>query len=174
MKIINPLDIKEADLPLIVLADNLRSFIAWGIKKHTKGKYSHIMEMHRVGYFATQGCTYKEVPVRLYMSGKHRLKFWKCKGLTPQAREEWLDMTARELNASWWKRKYDVLGIIGQAIFLRFINNPWTKYCSERVATKIRKFFAILVPKHPSPSDCNKALIDDSRTAEVYGYWDIS
>jgi len=176
MSLINPLDIKEEDLPLIVLADNLRSFIAWGIRKHTKGQYVHIMSMHRTGFFASQGWMYKEVPIRTYMEKGYRLKFWKCKNLTTEAREEWLNMIETELKAPWWERKYDIGGIFGQLIFLRFINNPFTRYCSERVAPKIRKFFRIVLRKHPSPSDCNKALTTSPDKAEVLGhyFWDYT
>ena len=169
--IINPLEIKEEDLPLIVLADNLRSITGKLVKIHTKGQYSHIMEQRRPRYFASQGWMYKEVPIEAYMKKGYRLKFWKPKNLTAEAREEWLELTQYELKAPWWKRRYDILGIIGQVFFLRWINNPWTKYCSERVAIKIRKFFRIFISAHPSPSDCNRILTASPEKAEVLGHY---
>ena len=181
MNIIDPRKIEEKDMPQVVCADNQQSVIGWGIKAHSKLKlvrhriphkkdcYSHIMVMHRPGFFASQGWMYKEVPIEAYLKGNYRLKFWKCKDLTNEEREAWLALTQKELDAPWWERKYDIFGIAGQFLFLRFLNNPWTRYCSERVAPKIRKFFKAYLKKHPSPTESNLVLKISPR-AEVYGY----
>jgi len=169
VKIINPLEIKESDLPLIVLADNLRSIFAWGIRQHTNGNYSHIMEIYRPGYFASQGWTYKEVSVERYMKGNYRLKFWKCRDLTDKEKKKWLALTKKELKAPWWKRRYDFLGILGQATFIRIINNPFIKYCSERIAIKMR-LIDLPIKKHPTPSECNFVMRNSERM-EVFGHY---
>jgi len=170
IKIIDPLEITEKDLPLIVLTDNQRGFLSWGIKAHSKGLYSHSMEMHRPGFLATQNWLYKEVPLKKYMLPHYRMKFWKPKKISNAQRNKWIASVQKDLAAPWWERRYDLLGIIGQLFFLRFINNPWTKYCSERVAGRMRKILGLKVRNQPSPSDLNKLMIKSDKM-EVYGHW---
>lgn len=167
--IINPRKIKLSDLPLIVLADNTRSFMGLLIKLHSRGAYSHIMTMCREGYFASQGWMYKEVKIEKYLK-KYRLKFWICKDLTEEERIEWIALTKKELNEPWWKRRYDIIGVgIGQLFNIRWFNNFRTKYCSERVANKIR-LLGLYVKKHRTPSEIN-FLLRISDRFEVYGHY---
>ena len=169
---IDPLKIKESDLPLIVLSDNLQGFFAWITKVHTHGLYSHVMEMHQPGYFASQSISgYKIIPVRKYMLPKYRLKFWKINDMSNTKAREWKKLIAKDLKAPWWVRRYDFIGVgLGQLLKIKWLNNPWTKYCSERVAIHLRKIFGFLIPKHPSPSDLNK-LFERSQRYQVYGRW---
>ena len=62
-EIVDTHSILNKDLPLIVLADDLRSFLGWGIKAHTSGQYSHIMAMVEPGMFASQGWVFDSIPM---------------------------------------------------------------------------------------------------------------
>ena len=87
---------------------------------------------------------------------------------------EWLEEIHKELKAPWWKRMYDYVGLIGHLIpgrWTRKLNIPWLKYCSERVAPRIRKFVKIFIPSHSNPSEINAAFKKHPEKIELLGYW---
>lgn len=156
-KSINFEKLTQNDLPLIVLADDRRSWIAWLIKKHSRGNYNHIMEMHKPGLFASQNPGgYKEISISKYLKPHITLKAWKYKPLTEKQKIEWLDNIQKEVNEPWRLKGYDYLGIIGQLTKIRWINNPWKKYCSERVGTRIRNILEFHLPKRRTPAEINR------------------
>lgn len=167
---IDPLLIDEKDTPLIVLVDDMRGFFSWVIKHHSHGNYSHVMLMIKPGYFATQSLLgFREVKVKAYMKNNIRLKFWQVIGLIGEERQKIIERVNKDLRAPWWKRRYDFLGILGQFIGFRWINNPWTRYCSERV----RDYFQDIlnIPIHPSPSEINAICKTNTRMKE-FGIWE--
>lgn len=170
MNIINPLNIKQNDLPLFVLSDDMRNFLGWAIKSHSKGNWNHIMIMVNPEKVVTQGWTYKEIPITHYMRDSIRLKFWQCKNIPIEKKIDIRDKVNKDLKENWWKKRYDFLGIIGQAFNIRWLNNPLTKYCSERVAIYLR-MLGLPIPQHPSPAEINALFIKNSRMY-LYGYWD--
>ena len=171
-KIIDPLHIPTNLFPIFVFSDDLRGFIGWAIKSHSKGSYNHCMIMTRPGFVATQGWTYKEVPIETYMKGQHRLKFWYYKDIDNIDIVDISTEVVKDLNQSWWKKSYDWLGIIGQAINIRWLQNPFKNYCSERVAKYARLINKLedKIPKQPSPAELNQAFINIPQM-KIYGYW---
>lgn len=149
------LKIPASALPLIVFSDGIRSFISWGIRRRTKGSYSHVMFMASPGFFLSQDILFRQVPVERYLQGSHRLKF--------VGNRLWSNHTKRQLRSHaielarlpWWKRRYDLLGVAGQLFGLDSLNIPWLDYCSEKVTNIIRQADPMLVMKHPSPTDLN-------------------
>lgn len=172
-KFINPMHIKEKDLPLIVFLDNRRSFFSWGVKAHSKGNYSHVMIMHRKGFFATQGMLgYKEVSVEKYMKPAIMLKFWQSTTISDKERKEFSEAVKKELkNLPWYRRIYDFVGIFGQMIRIQSINIPWLDYCTERVIPYIHDFFKINTPLHPTPSEVNEIFKKYIVAMKILGYW---
>lgn len=170
-KFIDPTKFKYDDLPLIVLSTHSSGLIQWLIKWRTKSNYNHAMVMIHPGEFASQGNTFSSVNIERYMTKYSRLKFFRIKDIGFSARQEFIDEVKKDLKASWWKRSYDYLGILGQAIGIKKINNPWTQYCSERVR-KLLNFIMNLIGliKNPSPEDLNIYMKQDDRF-EVVGYW---
>lgn len=169
-KFIDPTKIPAEDMPLIVLSTHSSGFVQWVIKWRTKASYNHIMMMHRPGYFASQGNVFSEAKISRYMTPRSRLKIWKIKDITAIEKARIMAGINRDLKASWWNRKYDWLGVlIGQGIGLKFLNNPRTCYCSERVARHISIVLGG-IPKHPSPGDLNEIFKKHERM-ELYGYW---
>ncbi len=167
---IDPYKIKEKDLPLIVLADDRRGLFGFLIKSHSRGNYNHIMEMHKPGYFATQDPTgYREIPVKKYLKSFIILKFWSIPLLGEALRKKWKEIIQADLNAPWVDRKYDYLGIIGQFLRIRWLNDPHLYYCSERVAKHL-SFIIDIKLAHPTPSELNKYFKKDKRF-KVYGRW---
>lgn len=168
---IDPYKISEEDLPLVVLADDRRGFLGWLIKAHSKGNYNHCMEMHFLGLFASQQIIgYKEIPIEKYIKPYIQLKFWKKKSITKEQKVNWFSCISSDLNESWWRRRYDFLGILGHLLRMRWLNNPYTKYCYERVAEHLREVLGMKLSRHSTPSNMNMVFNKDE-DMEVYGYY---
>ena len=171
-KFIDPTsDIVEADLPLIVFSDDRQGFVGWKIKSHTKANYNHQMKMVRLGFVVTQGITYKEIPIQEYMRSNQFLKFWRYDLLTEQYRQLIKEAVERDLNAKWWRRSYDFLGIVGQALHIRWLQSPFQKYCSEREAShwRIVPELRSKIPPRPSPGEFN-AILKGIPAMKIIGY----
>lgn len=172
-KIINPYGILQSDLPVIVLVDNRRAFISWAIKSHSVGNYNHIMLMHRFNYFASQDIVgFREVKIKKYLYPEYILKFWKIKDLQPIERTQIIEEITKDLGLPWWKRRYDPWGIIGQIFHIRWFNNPFRAYCSEKVRQYlINPPVKMWIPPHPTPSEMN-TIFNKNSQMELLGYWE--
>ena len=169
MKVINIREIKEEDLPWIVLSDDRRGFLGFLIK-HRGGQYSHIMELHKSGFFASQNFNgFREIPIEKYLKPRYLLKVWRYKDLSEEKKKKWLEEIQKDLSANWFKRHYDLLGIFGQAIGIRWLQNPWAKYCSERVAYRLRRVVKMILPFRRTPSELD-AIFKRNDRMEVVGY----
>ncbi len=174
MKAINPKDFKRKDFPIICLSDNRRSFIGFAIKAHSKGQYSHVMEITEKGYFASQQFTgYKRVPYKAYMKPNITLKFFRYKDMNKIQKTYWIDLVDKELKEPWWRIKYDLLGILGIILpfkWTRKLNNPWAKYCSERVAGHELAIMKVNRGLHPTPVELNNKYKNDENV-EYLGHY---
>ncbi len=169
--IIDPLAIKQSDCPLVILLDDRRGLLGFLIKAHSKGNYSHIAEMHISGFVATQDPVgFREVPIEKYMRPQYHLKFWKYEPITEEQRQDWVNTLKNELNAPWRRRRYDFLGIIGHMLHIRWLNNPFIKYCTERVAEHMRDILQLVIPKRRNPSEMNK-VFHEIRGMKILGYY---
>ncbi len=158
MKIINPSEIKKEALPLLVLSDEVRGPISFLIKVHSKGNYGHTMWLIEPDVLASQGSLYRRVPLKKYLTGRHRLKFWQP-DLTGTEKIELIETINKALNRPWWFRTYDYVGILGQLFKLKSIQMPFQNYCSEQDARFIRKYITE-IPLRPSPSELNRACVE--------------
>jgi len=166
---IDPLKIPQEDLPLIVLSDHSSGFVQWAIKSRTKGNWNHAMVCLKQGTFDSQGNLFSRIPMSRYMTEHSRLKFWKIKDLTVEQKALIRLRIIKRLNLPWWKRRYDYSGILGQFLGLRWINNPFTAYCSEQVRQDFLENI-VTIAKHPSPADLNRRF-KRHPWMEVYGIW---
>ena len=149
------LTIPQEHLPLIVLSDNVTSFIAWAIKHHEKGMYNHAMMMHRPGRVATQNWFFADKSIDAYRDA-HRLKLWTNINWTQEERQLMLDQIQHDLNRSFFFRRYDLLGsVVGQGLNLPWIQIPWMRYCSESCSYYI-ELVDWSVPERPSPPELNR------------------
>lgn len=168
---IDPLALKKRHLPLVVLVDDRRGWLGWLIKAHSKGNYSHIMEMHEPGFVASQDLTgFKEKSIEDYMKPRYQLKFWRCNDITSVDRLKWANAIHADLQAPWKRRRYDYLGILGHLLGIPWLNNPHIKYCVERVADNLRNVLNMTIPKHQTPSGLN-TYFNMSPEMEVLGRW---
>ena len=168
--IFNPLEIKEEDMPVQVLAHQKGSWLGRLIQLRTFSEYSHSMIMVRPGYVVSQGfLVYKEIPLKVFMDKGYSMKFWAHTGLSVVERFQIISAIDCELKKAWWKKRYDFLGIFGQAIGLRWLNVPWAYYCSERDASFWRIILKAM-PKRPSPEGID-SFFRGILSARVLGYW---
>lgn len=170
MKFINPYRITGIDLPLIALSTDASGIMQSLIRIRTKGSYSHIMTMIEPGSFASQGNIFSLATVDRYMTANCRLKFWRIKDLTNDERVLIKRRINARLNRPWIGRQYDYLGVIGQFLGLKWINNPFVPYCSEQVRIDVLEGIIDGIQEHPSPQDLNEAFKNHPRM-EVYGRW---
>lgn len=150
------LEIKQEDMPLLVLSYNYRSFFSTGITHKTSGAYNHLMWAHRPGYFASQDWWFKEVPMEKYMK-HHRLKIWTNPDWHQVHKSLLLLRIDAELKKPAWKTRYDVLAILGHAIGITGLQVPWTKICSDH-ADYLQIVDNRYNLKNPTPADVNEWL----------------
>jgi len=162
------------DFPVVVLVDDLRGFVGWGIKTHTKGNYNHVMTLYRPGYCASQGFwMYADVPLKKYLRPGIMLKFWALKGCSAEIKRQIIDKNTADLKLPWWRRGYDYLGILGQATGIKWVQTPWKHFCSEAVAEDLRLDPKLreVIPERPSPADLDRIFEAHPEYFECAGYW---
>ncbi len=169
MNIIDPYKI-YCEMPLTVFTDNSNNFVSWVIKWRTAGIYNHVMNMKNSYSFLSQNPNgLKVVPLDKYLKRNIKLKFWEiiC---TKEQRNKMLSEMEKDSNLPWYKTMYDFLGIFGQAIGIRRLNNPMKMFCQERNAKYLRiidKDF----PRNLSPEGANEYMKTKPLFYKVYGYW---
>lgn len=182
-----PETIMASDLPLIVFSDSTSGLIEFIIKWRTKGSYNHVMWFINPCEFISQGNTYSKVPMKRYMKPNARLKFVALKGVTQDGIYVIKKSIKEKLALPWHKKAYNWIGILGQAIGLKFLNFPGLEYCSQDVPQHLKIALASCpagfpaplngiiknIPKNPSPQQFNEYLHDFHSTAfPVYGKWE--
>ncbi len=175
-KFVDPKNFTVDDLPIIVLVDDLRSFIGWAIKSHTSGNYNHAFIMHKPGMCVSQDFSgFKQKSIEEYLKPGLMLKFWHQKDLSPFEKTRIFLAIENRSNLPWWRRTYDFLGtFVGQVVRIKWIQNPWQTFCSEQVNIDYllsTKAGASMGMKEPSPSELDKVFKDFPDIMEVVGYW---
>ena len=90
--------------------------------------------------------------------------------MSENKKKKLLKLIEKDLSAPWWRRRYDFLGIVGQLLRIRWIQSPWAKYCSERVAGYLRKVLKMAIPVRRTPSEIN-AIFKKHQRMIIYGYY---
>jgi len=166
---IDPYSIRDTDCPVFVQSANIHSIFGFGISKRIKSLWQHSMIMRKQGFVCTQGWTYKEIDISAYMKPGSIMKFWICKDITDEERNAIMIKIYNDLRKKWWKKMYDVPGILGQLFGIRWFNIPGLNYCSERTSSKDR----VVVPnikKHQEPEDRDTSFKESNRMS-VLGYY---
>jgi len=171
----------EKKMPYIVFSDHTSGLIEWLIKFRTKGHYNHVMFSHRQEFFASQGILYSETPFRRYMKKGNRLKFVEIIGFSDAQKLMVIESIKKKLALPFYKRIYDFLGIIGQAVGVGIINVPWYDYCSEDVPEHLKaaiitdadlKSVITAMPTHMNPESFNAYLKKFPQYFKVAYKWD--
>lgn len=151
--------------PMMVFSYGVGDPIATVIAIKEKGMYNHFMWLIAPGVLASQGLTFKEVPLEEYMK-RHALKFVHKKW-TKKERYRILSAIHIELAKPWYKRMYDPLAIFGQLFNLEWLQIPGVDICSDK--GKYLKLIDINYDlKHPSPTNINNWM-KQQKDYIVYG-----
>ena len=122
--------IEQKDLPLLVVSDNMRSWVSARIKTHTHGSYNHLMWMVEPGKFITQNWTLQERSIQDYFDG-YRIKLWHNPNWTALQKVKITTMLAARLRKPWYRRVYDPLQIVGIRLGVRWLQIPGIRICSD-------------------------------------------
>lgn len=148
----------EERLPLVVLTDNLFSFVSWRIRVHTLSAYNHVGVCVRPRRVAEQGWRFREADLAGYLEGRHRVKLWRADWANEEQCAQMRQATEELLER---RGRYDWLGIVGQALGWRWLNSR-RHYCSEAVAWVLRAGGYAGLDAHPSPGDLDRAFRESS------------
>ena len=165
-QIVDPRQILQSDLPLIVLANKTNDFIANAIDERTGASWDHAMVCINQGKFCSQGLTYSEVPMESYMKKGSELKFIKLVNSNPAFVSAFRNAVLNRIALPWWRKMYDFLGIFGQAIGQPWIHTPGLMYCSVADIALLKQC-SILLPDADNvviqsiPNESNPQEIDD-------------
>jgi hypothetical protein len=170
---IDPKEITESQLPIIILEEDRQGMFGWAIRWHCKDNYNHAEIMVHPGKVASQNPGgYKEWPIDKVMTSRAFLKFWQFDPVDHSEIDIIREAVEKDLAKPWWKRRYDFLGILGQAVGLRWIQSPWGKFCSESVAANLRLIprLQAVIPPRPSPAELNQ-IFKTMPEMKMIGYW---
>ena len=163
---------KVGDLTFI-LCNDANGMLGWFIKWYTKGNYCHAMISRKPGWVCTQNDMFKEVPLSDYLTNTEGLKFWRIIGLTPDEFTLINSKIDADLNAPWYKRMYNYLGLFGQALHIPGISMPGQDICSQRDAEYLRLLprLALVIPEHPSPAQLDSIFVSNPNLMTCIGYY---
>jgi len=166
--------IPERDLPIFVYCDG-GSLFGWLIRKIDKSKASHLQALAWIEgriQIATQGLTFTTAPVD-HMAG------YNCKLIY---NPEWSEVERKVLTEAikkrlalpWYKRFYDIPGVIGEAFNWDWLQVGWLDFCSEAIARMLKLVdpdFSDWLKSNPSPTPREFNLWTKAHNPpyEVYG-----
>lgn len=161
------LSIPDELCPMPLLSDNLRSVFSLGIKIHEQGCYNHFMWYIGRGLVASQDYIFRATPIADYFK-KYRLKFWYCPLWTKEHRRILKRNIISDIRKPWYKRLYDPLAIVGQALYLDWIQTPGIDICSDKgeYIKLVDKNYSL---SHPDPENINRWLESQRGKYQVYG-----
>lgn len=156
----DPRTIPQTDMPLIVFSDVTHDWIGFLIKWRTAGDFDHAMWATVKGQFVVQDFSgYHEKPMDVYLKNGNRLKFMSLVNITPVAINILDASIDARLKQPWYRKAYDYLGIVGQALGMPWLHMPGLDYCSEDV---------ILHLKHMAPG---LPIADQTVIANIGNQW---
>ena len=171
---IDPTKLSPTNMFNVILV-NSEEPISDGIKLDTNSRYNHSMTQRSPNLFDCQemGSLFKTVPASSYMNNSNMIKIWQINNLTPG---EWIalnEAVLEDLNAPWYKKVYNYLGIVGQFFHLPWISFPGTYFCSQRVAKYLRLLprFASVLPENVSPGFEDAFFTAHPELMTCLGYW---
>jgi len=165
-------------LPALILTDKLPTSASGTVfasvtELITQSDVNHSMLLLPEG-LATQEKTYHVVGLERYLDGHHRIEVYRLR-LDRFELGAILADARRDLADHWWRKLYDWLGIMGQALHISWLQNPLKYYCSERCAKHLRRaatIAALGLPTQPDPGDLKRWALDHPYTVECAGIYD--
>jgi hypothetical protein len=164
--------IPEEHYPIIMYCDG-GSLFGWLIRAIDKSAASHIQVLYEPDKIATQGLWYQTIPVENLRTYNAKLiwnPWW-----TPEQRKILLDAIKGRLAQGKWKTRYDVWGVIGEALNIEWLQSKTYDFCSEAVGRFLRLVDPVFdvwmkkTCKSPTPRELNLYTKSHNPPYEVYG-----
>ena len=133
--ILRPIDVYNLPaeiMPMLVFSTDVNSIRSRIIRWGTDGECSHVMWLWRRYYLATTGLFYGEVPIIKYLRNS-TMWFFRLVDPLPTRQFRLSDSISSKLVEPWYKRRYDVLAMLGHALGVQYIQSPWCDNCVETV-----------------------------------------
>lgn len=148
--------IPESDLPIIVYCDG-GSLFGWLIRRIDKSMASHLQALAWIDgevKICSQGLTFTTHPIDQMAGYNSKLIYnpvW-----TDAERKRLTEAIKYRLALPWYKRLYDVPGVIGEALHVDWLQVGWFDFCSEFIAIRLLALvdpaFAEWLKDNPSPT----------------------
>ncbi len=149
--------IPQDHLPMVVLCNGYLSLFGILICSVTQSFWSHAMWLTSPKEFASQWFWFRSFPVEHF--AKYSLKLWYNPDWTPEQRTILQAEIWDRLKLPAWKTRYDVLGVIGEAMGVKWLNRKGLDFCSESIKMlalvdpEFKKWFEEI--KNPTPEELN-------------------
>lgn len=163
--------IPKEHYPIIMYCDG-GSLFSWLIRTVDKSAASHVEVLYDTDKIASQGLWYQEFPVDKIKSYNVKL-IWNP-DWTAEQRKCINDAIKLRLTEGKWKTRYDVIGVLGEALGIKWMQSRKTDFCSEAVA----KFIRCVDPEFdkwmnsnitPTPREINLYTKSHNPPYQVYG-----
>ncbi len=152
--------IPQDKLPMVGLTNGYMSLFGFVICTATHDFWSHAMWLISPAEFASQWFWFKTFPVDHY--NRHSIKLWYNPDWTPEERTILQAAIWDRLQLPWYKTRYDVIGVIGEAIGVKWLNRKNLDFCSEsiRMLSLVDKEYKKWLEevKNPTPEEVNGFL----------------
>lgn len=142
------------------------------VKRHTRQPITHAMMLMEPNVLASQEWTYRRVDVleRLKDDAVEKMHIVWNDEWFGRPRDKMMGKILSDLNAGWWAKSYDVLGIVGQLVWHK-LNNPSKFYCSERVYDTLKIVEPDMSIDKPTPGDLYTYLTTRAGSHDVVLTW---
>jgi hypothetical protein len=138
--------------PQLVFGFKPGGLFAFGVASRTKGMWGHFMWLVDKDVLASQSLWFGRHSIDDYSSCL--LKFVHNPSWTDMQRINLLVAINKDLDLSPWETRYDVWGVIGELLGIKWMNRKGLYFCSERGA-----YLKLVDPAydlvHPDPSQLN-------------------
>jgi len=161
---VNPLLWKDNDLPKIVFESDSAGLFGFAVQEITDGDWNHAMLMHKSGLVASMDFSgFHEDKISAYMKDNIALKFYSFVNMTSDQKNNMMAIINEKLKTqrSWWA--YDWTGIVGQALHIPALRNPYQKFCSEQAADIVRQSMNWPIPGGLNPNGLEQWCADNIR-----------
>lgn len=138
-------------MPMMALTNGFTSVFGFLISLWLKDFWSHFMWLISPDEFASQWFWFKLFPVKNFTH--HSIKLWYNPLWTETEKALLSAAIETELDKTRWQTRYDVIGVIGEAFKISWMNRKRLDFCSEKIniLSKVDKKCQEWLIKNPSP-----------------------
>lgn len=160
--------------PMMCLCNGYTSAFGFLISLATKDFWNHFQWLISPTEFASQWFWFTKFPITHY--SRHSLKFWYNPLWTAEEKALLQIAIAIELGRSKWETRYDVWGVIGEALKIGRMNSKRYDFCSEKInilskVDKACKSWLAETEASPTPEQVNswvKAQVNEDGNKKYF------